>query len=182
MKIFSSNKLSQELKLIKKLASWNDFPKYIVNTIFRKTLRAHEDKSEPNLTAKQKEPVVIYFQFPYYGDERLQLLKSCILKMKVNCKNDEPIVFKVLYDVCTMNFFCNNKDRTTIINQSFVVYEFSCPGWGANYGVIKTVLQKIASTSVLKCSTYLRLPIYVQHCFQMTTILRMLIIKIHVSI
>ena len=54
LKIFSKNKLSQELKLIKKFASWNDFPKYIVNSIFRKTLRAHEDKSEPNLTAKQR--------------------------------------------------------------------------------------------------------------------------------
>ena len=182
MKIFSSNKLPQELKLIKKLASWNDFPKYIVNSIFRKTLRAHEDKSEPNPTAKQKEHVVIYFQFPYYGDERLLLLKSCILKMKVNCKNDEPIVFKILYDACTMNFFCNNKDRTAIINQSFVVYEFTCPGWGANYGVIKAGLQKITLASVLKCSTYLTLPIYVQHCFQMTTIMRMLTIETHKSI
>ena len=38
-----------------------DFPEYIVNSTFRKTLQAHEDKSEPNLTAKQKERVVIYF-------------------------------------------------------------------------------------------------------------------------
>ena len=35
----------------------------IVNSIFRKTLQAHENKSEPNLTPKQKEPVVIYFRF-----------------------------------------------------------------------------------------------------------------------
>ena len=32
-----------------------------------------------------------------------------------------------------MEFFCNTKDRTPIINQSFVVYEFTCPGCGANY-------------------------------------------------
>ena len=32
-----------------------------------------------------------------------------------------------------MEFFCNTKDRTLIINQSFVVYEFMCPGCGANY-------------------------------------------------
>ena len=33
-----------------------------------------------------------------------------------------------------MEFFCNTKERTPIINQSFVVYEFKCPGCGANYG------------------------------------------------
>ena len=32
-----------------------------------------------------------------------------------------------------MEFFCNTKDRTVIINQSFAVYEFTCPGRGANY-------------------------------------------------
>ena len=32
-----------------------------------------------------------------------------------------------------MEFFCNTKDRTPIINQSFFVYEFTCPGCGANY-------------------------------------------------
>ena len=64
-----SSKLPQELKLIKKFASWNDFPRYRVNSIFLKTLQAHEDKSEPNLTTKQKETVVIYFRVPYHGDK-----------------------------------------------------------------------------------------------------------------
>ena len=32
-----------------------------------------------------------------------------------------------------MEFFCNTKDRAPIINQSVVVYEFTCPGCGANY-------------------------------------------------
>ena len=29
--------------------------------------------------------------------------------------------------------FCNTKDRTPIINQTFVVYKFTCPGCSANY-------------------------------------------------
>ena len=44
LKICPSNKLSQELKLIKKFVSWNEFPKYIVNSIFHKTFQAHQDK------------------------------------------------------------------------------------------------------------------------------------------
>ena len=125
--------MSQELELNKKFASWNDFPKYIVNSIFRNTFQAHQDKSEPNLTTKQKEPVVTCFRFRYYGDKGFQFLKSGICKIKVNYKNDQPIVFKILYDICKMEFFCNTKDITPIINQSFVVYEFTCPGCAANY-------------------------------------------------
>ena len=64
LKICSSNKLSQELQLIKKLASWNDFPKYIVNSILCKTLKAHQDERRPNLTkqnkTKQNELVAVY--------------------------------------------------------------------------------------------------------------------------
>ena len=62
----SSNKLPQELKLIKKFTTWNEFPKYLVNSNFCKTLQAHKDKSEPNHTTKQKEPVAVYFRSPYY--------------------------------------------------------------------------------------------------------------------
>ena len=29
--------------------------------------------------------------------------------------------------------FCNTKDRTSKLNESFVVYEFICPGCNANY-------------------------------------------------
>ena len=104
MKVCSSNKLSQELKLIKKFASWNDFSKYIVNSIFRNSLQAHEDKSEPNVTAKQKEHVVIYLRFPYYEDKGLQLLKSWIRKIQVPCKTDQPVVFMILYNICKMEF------------------------------------------------------------------------------
>ena len=63
--------MSQKLKLIKKFTSWNDFPKYIINSLFRKTLQAHQDKSQPTFTEKQKEPVLIY-----YGDKGYQLTKS----------------------------------------------------------------------------------------------------------
>ena len=54
-------------------------------------------------------------------------------KIKENCKNDKPIVFKILFHICKIDFFCNTKDRFPIINQSFAAYEFTCPGCGANY-------------------------------------------------
>ena len=63
----------------------------------------------------------------------MQRLKSCKGKIKINCKNDQPVVFNILYDVCKMEFFYNTKDRSSIVNQSFAVCEFMCPGCGANY-------------------------------------------------
>ena len=69
----------------------------------------------------------------YYEDKGLQLLKFCIRKVKVNSKNGHPVALKILHDVCKMEFFCNTKDRIPIINQSFVVYEVTCLGRGANY-------------------------------------------------
>ena len=70
---------------------------------------------------------------PYYGDKGFSLFKSCIRKIKSNCKKDQPVTFRLLYDVTKLEFFCNTKDRTPKLNQSFVVYEFTCPGCNANY-------------------------------------------------
>ena len=100
-RICLSNETSDELKINKNFAASNDFPKYIANNILRRTIQVHKDKSEPNLTAKQKELVVIYFRFPYYEDKGWHLLKFYIRKIKVNCKNNQSVVFTILY-VCKM--------------------------------------------------------------------------------
>ena len=60
-------------------------------------------------------------------------MKSCLRKIRSNCKKDHPINFRLLYDVTKIEFFCNTKDKTPMLNQSFVVYEFKCPGCDANY-------------------------------------------------
>ena len=155
--------MSQELKVVKKFVSWNDFPNYITNSIFRKTIQTHEDKSEPNRTAKQKELVVIYFCFPYYEYKGLQLLKYFIRKIKLNCKNDRPAVFKILYDACDFEFFCNLCMSSRVLAVLQITWEKPKERYINNvlnrHGVIKTVLWKITSTSVLKCSTYLILPV-----------------------
>ena len=70
-KICSYNEMSHELKLIKNFATSNNFPKYRVNNIFCRTIQTHKDKSELNLTEKQKKLDVIYFRFRYYEDKSL---------------------------------------------------------------------------------------------------------------
>ena len=54
--------------------------------------------------------------------------------IQANCNNNnKPFVFKILYDVCKMEFFYNTKSRTPKINQYFVLYEFTCPRFNSNY-------------------------------------------------
>ena len=55
--------------------------------------------------------------------------------MKDFCYSSQShsIRFKSQYDVNKIEFYCNTKDKTTVLSNSFVVYNFSCPGCGANY-------------------------------------------------
>ena len=119
------------INCFKNFASWNDFPKSVVNSIINKTLNTPPNNESSN-SIKSNE-ITIYFRFPYYGDKGFSLFKSCIRKNKSNCKKDQPVTFRLLYDVTKLEFFCNTKDRTPKLKQSFVVYEFICPGCNANY-------------------------------------------------
>ena len=70
---------------------------------------------------------------PYYSDKGLSLLKSCLRKIRSNCVKTRSIRFKTQYDVNKIEFYCNTKDKTAVLSNSFVVYDFSCPSCGANY-------------------------------------------------
>ena len=126
--------MSSEINIIKRFASWNNFPKTVVNSIINKTLNTPSNNEVPSIyNTKKSNEITIYFHFPYYGDKGFSLLESCIRKIKSNCKKDHPSVFRLLYDVTKLEFFCNNKYRTLKLNESFVVYEFICPGCNDNY-------------------------------------------------
>ena len=96
-RICAPNKLSSEISTIKKFASWNDFPKSVVNSIINKTLNTPPNNESSNSINSNE--ITIYFHFPYYGDKGFSLFKSCIRKTKSNCKKDQPVTFRLLYDV-----------------------------------------------------------------------------------
>ena len=43
------------------------------------------------------------------------------------------IRFKTQYDINEIKFYCNIKDKTAALCNSFIVYGFYCPGCDANY-------------------------------------------------
>lgn len=68
-------------------------------------------------------PVIIFFRLPYYGDEVVLLIKSCIKTVKADCLQD--------------------LSRSPLPCQSNIVYEFECPECSVNYvGKLKVLLMK----------------------------------------
>ena len=65
-RICAPNKLSSEIN-IKRFASWNDFPKSVVNSIISKTLNTPSNNEGPNINNTEKgSETTIYFRFPYH--------------------------------------------------------------------------------------------------------------------
>ena len=124
------NKLSSEINFIKKLASWNGFPIIVVKNIIHQVLNTTDESTD---NAESPGVLTIYVRVPYYSDKGLSLLKSCLRKIRSNCVKTRSIRFKTQYDVNKIEFYCNTKDKTAVLSNSFVVYDFSCPGCGANY-------------------------------------------------
>ena len=133
--ICKPDKLKLEINLIKKFASWNDFPKAIASAIINRSLN-NDDKtdqtneSDPNMDT---DATTIYFRMPYFGDKGVSLIKASINKIRANCIKNRKIVLKILYDVAKTEVFCNNKDKTSFLCQSNVVYKFVCPGCNSSY-------------------------------------------------
>ena len=88
---------------------------------------------ESTSNAESPRALTIYVRMSYYSDKRLSLLKSCLRKIRSNCVKTRSIRFKTLYDVNKIEFYCNIKNKTAVWSNSFVVYDFSCPGCSANY-------------------------------------------------
>ena len=130
--ICSANILPIELSRIRKYISWNGFPKHIGNKIINNTLAKQSNPSSLNQHEKVNHKT-IYFNLPYAGQKGEQLVKSCIRKVKKCLKKDIPIHFKIIYKTHNMSYYVNNKDHTPLMQQSNVIYEFSCPGCHANY-------------------------------------------------
>ena len=94
-----------------------------MNKIINKT--TSDGKSNQS---NQSPVVTIWFRLPYCGDKSVQLANSRVKKITRYCKKGINIKFRFLYDTTKLEFFCNNKDRTSFFNNLYVVYHFNCPG------------------------------------------------------
>ena len=71
-----TDKLRSEINIIKRFASWNGFPKSVVNSIINKTLNTPSITADSNNADEINNGVTFYFCIPYYTDKRLFINKS----------------------------------------------------------------------------------------------------------
>ena len=117
--------MSSEINFIKKLTSWNGFPKFVVKRIIHQVLNTTDESTN---NSESPEVLTIYVGMSYYSNKGLWLLKSCLRKIRSNCINSGSNRFKTQYDVNKIEPYCNTKDKTAVLNNSFIVYDFPCPG------------------------------------------------------
>ena len=63
---------------------------------------------------------------PYIGQKGEALTKSVLRKLRRCCKAKD-VEFRVLTKTSKVFFFTNTKDKTPLLSQSNVVYQFTCP-------------------------------------------------------
>ena len=126
-----SSLLREELKRIAEFASWNGYPRRMVNKLIESFSPKTNDTA--NSTHHHDGPVLptVWIHLPYIGKKGTLLIKSCTRKISRLLKS--PCKFTTTHDTTNSNTFLSLKDRTQKELQSSVVYKFICPGCKASY-------------------------------------------------
>ena len=127
--ICSHGLLYLELGKIKDIISWNGFPKRIGNKIISKIVNTPQTIHPEQSVEYTK----IWFNLPYMGKKGEGIVKRCINKLKRCMVAENNIRFAVIYQSTKLSFFTNMKDKLPLMDNSFVVYEFTCPYCRCNY-------------------------------------------------
>ena len=125
-KICSPSNLKRELNFIRRIASWNDFPKQVVSSLIKRFRQHHDTNNDTNeMNDNNTTTSTLWFEMPYIGHKGEQLLRGLKKKLKRSLKiSDVRIVTRTT--TTKLNMFTNVKDKTPKENKSNVVYEFTC--------------------------------------------------------
>ena len=98
----SPNKLKQELAKIKLFASYNGYPKRIVNSVIKKC---------DDMSIKKKEIHIdehicnLYLALPYLGVKAEHIVKNTKRKLSHCFKKDKYVKFNILFKTTKLSFF-----------------------------------------------------------------------------
>lgn len=126
-RLCSPSKLKEEIKKIHKFAGYNGFPKWIVNT----TMKRVNQQKQQNDNDQEEDCIKLSLSLPYIGNESEQVVKRCKKKLARLLK--EKVRINVFFKSTKLCFFTSNKDKVPLMSNSFVIYEYTCPGCGEKY-------------------------------------------------
>ena len=82
---------------------------------------------------QEEDATTLYMFLPYIGKESEHVVKRCKRKLFRLFDKKAKVKFNVQFKTTKMTFFTSNKDRIPYLSNSFVVYEYSCPGCSQKY-------------------------------------------------
>ena len=127
-KLCSPSKLPDELTTIRKFASYNGFPKWIVKKVMQQSLqnrRAVDQETE--------EMDTLYMFLPYTGKEAESIVTRCKRRLSHLFKKEKKVKFSISFQSTKISFYTSNKDRIPLLSNSGVIYKFTCPGCKSAY-------------------------------------------------
>ena len=131
-RLCSPDRLNNELKNIKRFASYNGFPRWVVNSTLKRC-------NQPRTERDDEEGQSLHLSLPYLGKESEQIVQRTKKKLYRTFK--EKVRIHVFFQSARISFFTSNKDRIPILSNSCVIYEYECPGCADKYiGKTETTL------------------------------------------
>ena len=173
-KIHSKENLPKELHSIKKFASWNGYPKNIVNAIIKRVL-SKETLTNDVISNEEKDKIpTVFINISYSGEKGEHLLKKCFKKF--GRSTNQKVNFVCRYSVTKMLFYSNMKDKLNIVSKSNVVYQFSFPGCESSYiGKTERTIFKRTKEHVTRADSaikgYIDICSNVKHLFSMNNLM-----------
>ena len=131
-RLCSPNKLSEEIRNIKRFASYNGFPRWTASKIIKETLSSQQ--RQRNTTDEQDQDTTpLYMSLPYAGKEAENVVTRCKKRLFKLFKKEVKVVFRIQFQATKLSFFTSNKDRIPLLSNSSLVYRYTCPGCSKTY-------------------------------------------------
>ena len=124
-RLCSPARLKNEMENIKRFASYNGFPRWVVNSTIQTCNQTRADESQ------EEEIPSISLSLPYIGKRSEQIVRRTKKKLAKTFK--EQVKINVFFKSTKLFFFTSNKDKTPQLGNSFIVYEYTCPGCSEKY-------------------------------------------------
>ena len=105
-KLCSTGKVAAEIETIKKFASYNGFPRWIVKNVIQQT----QNKRRTNEPDQDDDVTTLYMSLPFSGKEAESIVKRSKRRLMKLFKKEKNVKFSIFFEATNISFFASNKD------------------------------------------------------------------------
>ena len=113
-KLCSTGKVAAEIETIKKFASYNGFPRWIVKNVIQQT----QNKRRTNEPDQDDDVTTLYMSLPFSGKEAESIVKRSKRRLMKLFKKEENVKFSIFFESTKISFFTSNKDKIPDLSNS----------------------------------------------------------------